>query len=110
VEQGMSRNAVARELQSVTGVVSQFFSMRDVEHSVARSRIQVYFSQRIAPACSTIAQCIIPPATFLAFFKARSLRTHARIYYFALKLSGYEAFSAFLGKKIVKVSENDCTV
>jgi len=73
---------IARELQSVTGVVSQGFSMRNVEHSVARSRIQVYFPQRIAAACSAIAQCFTPPTAFLAIFEPRSLQTHARIYYF----------------------------
>jgi len=99
----LSHNAiakqVARELQSVTGVALQCFLMRNVEHSVAQSRIQVYFSQRIAATCSAIAQCITPPATFLAIFKPHSLQTDARIYYFALKRSGYEALSAYLGQK-----------
>jgi len=52
---------VARELHSVTGGVSQCFSMRNVEHSVAQSRIQVYFLQHIAATCSAIAQCFTPP-------------------------------------------------
>ena len=34
--------------------------------SVARSRTQLYFSQRIAAIDNTITQCITPPATFLA--------------------------------------------
>jgi len=95
----LSRNAVAqqvaRELQSVTGAVSQCFSMRNVEHSVARSRIQVYFPQRIAATCSAIAQCITPPATFLGIFEPHSLQTDAQIYY---------------RSKIFKVAESDCTV
>jgi len=65
---------VARELQRVTGVVLQCFSMCNVEHIVAQSRIQVYFPQRIAAACNTIAQCT--PATFLAIFDPRSLQMH----------------------------------
>jgi len=73
--------------------------MRNVEHSVVRSRIQVYFPQRIAATCGAIAQCITPPATFLAIFEPRPLQTHARISYFALKRSGYEAFSAYLAQK-----------
>jgi len=103
----LSRNAfakkVARELQSVTGVALQCFSMCNVEHSVAQSRIQVYFPQHIAATCSAIAQCITPSATFLAIFKPCSLQTHVRIYYFALKRSGYMAFSAYLGQKYRKL-------
>jgi len=110
----LSHNAVAkqvaRELQSVTGVAMQCFSMCNVEHSVAQSRIQVYFPQRIAATCSAIALCITPTAIFLAIFKPGSLQTHARIYYFALKRSRYEAFSSLPGSKILKVAENDCTV
>ena len=39
-----------------------------VARSVARSRTQLYFSQRIAATGNTIAQCITPPATCLAEF------------------------------------------
>jgi len=99
----LSHNALAkqvtRELHSATEVVLQCFSMRNAEHGIAQSRIQVYFPQRIAATCSTIAQNINPPATFLAIFNPSSLQTYARIYYFALKRSGYEAFSAYLSQK-----------
>ena len=65
----LSRNAVARqvagELHSVTWVVSHFF----VAQSAARSRTQLYFSQRIAATDNTIAQCIFPSATFLAILR-----------------------------------------
>jgi len=94
---------VARELLSVTGVVSQCFSMRNVAHSVARNRIQIYFPQHIAATCSVIVQCITLPATFLSIFEPHSLQMHAQIYHFALKRSGYEAFSAYLGQKYWKL-------
>jgi len=102
----LSRNAVvkqvARELHSVTGFVLQCFLMCNVEHSIARSRTQVYFPQFTAATCSAIAQCITPPATFLAIFEPHSLQTRAQIY-FALKRSGYEVFSAYLGQKYWKL-------
>ena len=40
-----------------------------VARSIAQSRTQPYFSQRIAATPNTISQCITPPATFLAFNK-----------------------------------------
>ena len=40
-----------------------------VARSVARSRTQLYFSQRIAATGNTIAQCITPPATCLAILR-----------------------------------------
>ena len=39
------------------------------EAPVARSRTQLYFSQRIAAIDNTIAQCITPPATCLAILR-----------------------------------------
>ena len=52
----LSRNGIARqvagELHSETWVVSQFF----VARSVARSRTQLYFSQRIAAIDNSTAQ------------------------------------------------------
>ena len=65
----LSRNAIARqvagELRSVHGLSRNFF----VTRSVARSRTQLYFLQRIAAIFNNIAQCITPPATSLAILR-----------------------------------------
>ena len=58
----LSRNAIARqvagELHNVNmGCLAIFF----VARSVARSRTQFNFSQRIAAIDNTIAKCITPP-------------------------------------------------
>ena len=57
----LSCNAVARqvagELHSVTDGLSRNFF---VARSVARSRSQLYFSQRLAATGNTIAQCVSP--------------------------------------------------
>ena len=52
-----------------------------VARSVARSRTRLYFSQRIAATGNTIAQCIIPPATFTAILT----RAHAHTSCFSFR-------------------------
>ena len=66
----LSRNAVARQfagkVHSVNQVVSHLFF---VARSVARSRTQFFFLQRIAAAGNTTAQCITRQQLFSLFLQ-----------------------------------------
>ena len=57
---------------SVTWLSRNFF----VARSVARSRTQLYFSQRIAAFDNTIAQCITPSSNLSRNFTAVLTRVH----------------------------------
>jgi len=70
--------------------------MRNVQHSVARSRIQVYFLLQLVAPLHSVSPLQQRSSQFFS-------HVHARIYYFALKQSGYEAFSAYLGQKYWKL-------
>ena len=63
-----------------------------VARSFARTgRTQLYFSQRIAAAGNTIAQCITPPATFLSqFYGSFNKCTCAHFSFFFPRSSEYE--------------------
>ena len=75
---------VAGLLHSVTEVASQVFFFVVVARSVARSRTQVYISQRIAATCSAIAQQLV--SAILRNFLLQHMRTSC------LRSSGYETY------------------
>ena len=95
VSQRRCETSCWRIAQCNRGCLAIFF----VACSVARSRTQVYFSQRIAATCNAIAQCITPPATFLAIFEPRFQRAHAQ---FLILPSGIW-LPACLGQKYCKL-------
>ena len=56
-----------------------------VARSVARSRAQLYFLQRIAATSNTIAQRVTPAVTFLGIFAAVLTKVHAHNSWFSYK-------------------------
>ena len=62
----LSRNAIAEELHGVTCYLCNLSRNIFVARSIARSRTQFYFLQRLQQLSIAVAQCNTPPATCLA--------------------------------------------